>query len=87
MHTIGEKTGVKVHVSCGGTDVRQDSKMLKQGVHVVVGTPGRIVDMMKRKFLLTDYIKICVIDEADEMLKKDFQPQVKAMFQHLPGDT
>lgn len=66
--------GVKVHVSTGGTDVRQDAKMLKQGVHVVVGTPGRICDMMKRKFLETDYVKICVVDEADEMLKKDFQP-------------
>jgi len=53
--------------------------MLKQGVHIVVGTPGRIVDMMKRKYLETDYVKLCIIDEADEMLKKDFQPQIKAM--------
>ena len=74
VHNLGEKMQVKVHVSCGGTDVRQDSKILKEGVHIVVGTPGRIVDMMKRKFLDTSYIKLAVIDEADEMLKKDFQP-------------
>ena len=67
---------VKVHVSIGGTDPRQDAKMLKQGVQVVVGTPGRICDMMKRGNLKTDYVRLCIIDEADEMLKKDFRPQI-----------
>ena len=71
VQSIGEKMNVKVHVSCGGTDARQDSKMLKQGVHIVVGTPGRIVDMMKRRHLETDYIKLAVTDEADETKGSD----------------
>ena len=78
---------VKVHASVGGTDSRQDAKLLQQGVHVVVGTPGRVCDMMKKGILKTDYVKICVIDEADEMLKKDFRPQIQQMFSYLPSDS
>jgi len=51
IHTIGKKMNVQVHASCGGIEIREDAKMLKTGVHVVVGTPGRICDMMKRKCL------------------------------------
>lgn len=87
VHSIGEYMKVKVHVSVGGSDARQDAKMLQQGVQVVVGTPGRICDMMRRGALKTDYVRLCVIDEADEMLAKDFKPQIQAMFKHFPGDT
>ena len=87
VHSLGEYMDVKVHASVGGTDPRQDAKMLKQGVQVVVGTPGRVCDMMKRGALKTEYVKLCVIDEADEMLRKDFKPQIQSMFKYLPGDT
>ena len=53
--------------------VKEDIRILKQGVHVVVGTPGRIHDMMKRGFMKTDYLKIFVLDEADEMLSRGFK--------------
>jgi len=49
---------------------------LKKGVHVVVGTPGRVQDMMKKGFLKTDYLKIFILDEADEMLSRGFKTQV-----------
>ena len=42
---------------------------------------------MQKGALKTDYIRICVVDEADEMLKKDFKPQIQAMFKYLPGDS
>jgi translation initiation factor 4A len=42
---------IKVHACVGGTSVRDDIKILKEGVHVVVGTPGRVADMMKKSFL------------------------------------
>ena len=87
VHSLSEYMKVKVHVSVGGSDPRQDAKMLQQGVQVVVGTPGRICDMMKRGSLGTDYVRLCVVDEADEMLKKDFKPQIQAMFKHLPADA
>jgi len=51
IQQIGEFCGVKVHSCVGGTTVREDIKILKSGVHVVVGTPGRVHDMMKKGFL------------------------------------
>ena len=68
--------GVKVHACVGGTVVREDIKTLKGGVHVVVGTPGRVFDMMKKGFLKTDYLRIFVLDEADEMLSRGFKTQI-----------
>jgi translation initiation factor 4A len=49
---------------------------LKGGVHVVIGTPGRIYDMMKKGFFKTDYLRLFVMDEADEMLSRGFKAQI-----------
>ena len=57
----------------GGTLVKDDiQRLTKSIVHVAVGTPGRIHDLMKRGFLKTDYLKVLVLDEADEMLSFGF---------------
>lgn len=77
---------VKVHACVGGTVVRDDIRVLKQGVHVVVGTPGRVFDMMKKGFLKADYLRIFVLDEADEMLSRGFKNQIQDIFKYLPGD-
>ncbi len=86
VQSLGEFMGVKVHSCVGGTVVREDIQILKSGVHVVVGTPGRVQDMMKKGFLKTDYLRIFVLDEADEMLSRGFQLQIKEIFKFLPGD-
>jgi len=65
---IGDFMNVECHACIGGTVVRDDMKILQDGVHVVVGTPGRVHDMIQRRALKTDHIKIFVLDEADEML-------------------
>ena len=65
--------GVKVHACVGGTVVREDIKILKSGVHVIVGTPGRVLDMMKKGFLKADHLKVFILDEADEMLSRGFK--------------
>jgi translation initiation factor 4A len=65
--------GVQVHACVGGTSVREDIKRSKDGVHVIVGTPGRIHDMMKKGFFKTDYLRLFVMDEADEMLSRGFK--------------
>jgi len=73
IHSIGEYQGVKVHACVGGTVVKEDIRILKNGgIHVVVGTPGRIFDMMKRGFMKSDHLKLFVLDEADEMLSRGF---------------
>merc|ERR1712166_1185780 len=87
IKSIGEYQGVKIHACVGGTSVREDIKALKSGTHVVVGTPGRILDMMKKGFFKTDYLRLFVMDEADEMLDKGFKEQIQDIFKFLPGDV
>jgi len=62
-------------------------KKLKEGVHIVVGTPGRVKDMISKGFLKPDHIKIFVLDEADEMLGRGFKDQINEIFQLLPSDV
>jgi len=51
-----------------------------------VGTPGRVQDMMKKGFLKTDYLRLFILDEADEMLSRGFKTQIQEIFKFLPGD-
>lgn len=71
---IGSFMGVKIHACVGGTKVSDDIKTLKGGVQVIVGTPGRVKDMMAKGFLKTDYLRLFILDEADEMLSRGFKP-------------
>ncbi|OEL30211.1 Eukaryotic initiation factor 4A [Dichanthelium oligosanthes] len=75
MRALGDYLGVKVHACVGGTSVREDQRILGSGVHVVVGTPGRVFDMLRRQSLRPDNIKMFVLDEADEMLSRGFKDQ------------
>lgn len=69
------------HCSIGGVGVREDSEKLQSGVHVVVGTPGRVFDMINRGSLRVDKLKMFVLDEADEMLSRGFKDQIYEIFQ------
>lgn len=83
---LGEYLGVKVHACIGGTKIVQDIAVLKEGVHVVVGTPGRVLHLINDGILDTSGIKILVIDEADELLSKGFKEQIYEIFKCLPED-
>ncbi|KAJ0965576.1 hypothetical protein J5N97_026714 [Dioscorea zingiberensis] len=85
MRALGDYLGVKVHACVGGTSVREDQRILSSGVHVVVGTPGRVFDMLRRQALRPDHIKMFVLDEADEMLSRGFKDQIYDIFQLLPS--
>jgi len=88
IHSIGEFQGINIHACVGGTVVREDIKKLKQGgIQVIVGTPGRVHDMMKKGIFKTDYLRLFVLDEADEMLDKGFKAQIQDIFKFLPGDV
>jgi len=84
---IGDFMKIECHACIGGTKVRDDVDALQLGPQVVVGTPGRVHDMMHRRFLKTDYIKMFVLDEADEMLSRGFTEQIYDIFQLLPKTT
>jgi translation initiation factor 4A len=63
---------VPIHICVGGTNVRDDISAIRRGVHFVVGTPGRINDLINRNVLETGLLKLFVLDEADEMLSRGF---------------
>ncbi|KAK1447016.1 ATP-dependent RNA helicase eIF4A [Colletotrichum lupini] len=84
---IGDFMNIECHACIGGTSVRDDMKALQDGPQVVVGTPGRVHDMIQRRFLKTDSMKMFVLDEADEMLSRGFTEQIYDIFQLLPQST
>lgn len=84
---IGDFMQIECHACIGGTSVRDDMKALQDGPQVVVGTPGRVHDMIQRRVLRTDSMKMFVLDEADEMLSRGFTEQIYDIFQLLPQST
>ena len=84
---LGDYMNAAAHACIGGTLVRDDIRRLELGVHIVVGTPGRVYDMITRRALNTNHIKIFVLDEADEMLSRGFKDQIYDVFKTLPEDT
>jgi len=82
---LGDYLNVRCHACIGGTRVRDDITKLQSGVHIVVGTPGRVYDMLCRRVLRPDHIKIFILDEADEMLSRGFKDQIYDIFQALPS--
>ena len=84
FESINEYYGVKGGLIMGGTDLQQNFRMLDEGLQYIVGTPGRVFDMLKRYAIVTDKIKTFVLDEADEMLSRGFKEQVYEIFQYIP---
>jgi len=81
---LGDFMGVTCHACIGGTNVKEDARKLEIGAQVIVGTPGRVSDMITRKALSTKNIKLFVLDEADEMLSRGFKEQIHEVFTKMP---
>lgn len=81
---IGRFTKVTPVLCIGGSPIREAKDKLKHGATMVVGTPGRIIDMIERRYLQTKHIKLLVLDEADEMLSPGFQDQIKTIISKIP---
>ena len=78
---------VKVLALCGGTPVRAQLASLAHGAHVVVGTPGRIVDLLGREALALGALQTLVLDEADRMLDMGFSEDIAAIARYCPPPT
>lgn len=83
---IGAHLDITVHASIGGKPVSEDIDALKKGPQIVVGTPGRVYDMIERGFFRTDNVKMFIMDEADEMLSSGFKEQIYNVFKFLPKE-
>ncbi len=78
---LGSFIPVKVYSATGGTPIRDDIKAIEKGVQFLVGTPGRIYDLMNRRIILSEHIKLLIMDEADQMLEERFREQVMAILE------
>jgi len=81
---LGDFLQATCHACIGGTNVKEDMKKLEQGSQIVVGTPGRVSDMLTRKAFNPKNIKLFVLDEADEMLSRGFKEQIHDVFTKMP---
>lgn len=76
---------IKVMTLCGGMNMGAQLSSLQQGAHVIVGTPGRIEEHLRKKTLKLDDLKVLVLDEADRMLDMGFQPAIDAIMEAVPS--
>ncbi|CAN1237122.1 DEAD-box ATP-dependent RNA helicase 8 [Linum grandiflorum] len=77
---------IQVMVTTGGTSLKDDIMRLHQPVHLLVGTPGRILDLAKKGICILKDCSMLVMDEADKLLSPEFQPSVEQLIRFLPGN-
>jgi len=86
--SLGEHAGITAYAATGGQPLRDDIRAIEKGVHIMIGTPGRIYDLMTRRALNRDTIKVLVLDEADQMLEDRFKEQILCILDlGFPSDT
>jgi superfamily II DNA/RNA helicase len=83
LSLLGAPRGIRANAAYGGAPVASQAKRLR-GAHIVVATPGRLTDLVERRLISLDAIRILVLDEADRMLDMGFLPQVERIVRLLP---
>ncbi|MDE6378503.1 MAG: DEAD/DEAH box helicase [Duncaniella sp.] len=78
--------GIKVLPVYGGSSIESQIRALRQGVNVIVATPGRLIDLIKRGVVKLDDVTTVVLDEADEMLNMGFLDSIEEILSHVPED-
>nr|CAA09199.1 RNA helicase [Arabidopsis thaliana] len=81
---LGKHLKIQVMVTTGGTSLKDDIMRLYQPVHLLVGTPGRILDLTKKGVCVLKDCSVLVMDEADKLLSQEFQPSVEHLISFLP---
>jgi ATP-dependent RNA helicase DeaD len=86
IHELGKYTSARVVPVYGGQPIDRQFRALSAGAHIVIGTPGRVLDHIRRGSLTLDSVKICVLDEADEMLALGFLEDVESILSEIKGE-
>src|SRR5258706_5456246 len=87
LTSIAKHRGTKVVAVYGGAPMGKQIEQLADGAQIVVGTPGRVLDHLRRGTLETQACKAFVLDESDEMLSMGFLPQTSEIWSHLPSPS
>lgn len=77
---------IKILPVYGGSSIDSQIKALRRGVHIIVATPGRLIDLLKRKTVSLDNVQNVVLDEADEMLQMGFSESIDEILSYVPDD-
>lgn len=80
------RSDIKITCVYGGTDIRRQIRELEQGIHILVATPGRLCDLIKRKAVDIEAVKAVVLDEADEMLNMGFKEDLNFILEETPQE-
>ncbi|MBI5492262.1 MAG: DEAD/DEAH box helicase [Deltaproteobacteria bacterium] len=86
MNKLGKFKRLRAFPVYGGTSIERQIMTLRKGVHIVVGTPGRVLDHIERKTLNLKEVKIAVLDEADEMLDMGFVDDITRILKEIPAE-
>ncbi len=86
LQQIGRSFGLRTAVLIGGASMGRQMEMLRKNAHVIVGTPGRIIDHLNQRTLNLNAVSILVLDEADRMLDMGFAPQIKRILEKVPRE-
>ncbi|MBH1942079.1 DEAD/DEAH box helicase [Mobilitalea sibirica] len=78
--------GIKILPVYGGQEISKQIRSLKGGVQIIIGTPGRVMDHMRRKTIRLDHMKMVVLDEADEMLNMGFREDIETILKGVPQE-
>ena len=84
LQRIGRPLGLRTAVLIGGESMRRQIEQLKRNPHILITTPGRLIDHLQEKNTTLANIKVLVLDEADRMLDMGFAPQIHKIFEHMP---
>lgn len=87
LHNLAKYThGIKILPIYGGQEIGKQIRSLKGGVQIIVGTPGRVMDHLRRKTIRCDHIHTIILDEADEMLNMGFREDMELILGQIPGE-
>ena len=86
LQKVGKSIGLRTAVLIGGASMYHQNKSLAQKPHVIVATPGRLIDHLDRRSVDLSSVKVLVLDEADRMLDMGFEPQIRRILQTVPKD-
>ncbi|HNS95353.1 MAG TPA: DEAD/DEAH box helicase [Polyangiaceae bacterium] len=84
IERIGSKRDIRSATVYGGAPIQRQIDALQGGAQIVVGTPGRVLDHLRRGTLQTQHLRILILDESDEMLSMGFERELNAIVDHLP---
>ncbi len=83
---LAKQFGLRTAILIGGASMNVQRNQIKRKPHVIVATPGRLIDVMERKWVKLDQVRTLVLDEADRMLDMGFMPQIKRVLKNVPDD-